>query len=82
MSDSFRPKGTVAQQAPPSMGFPMLERVLFTSPRDLPDAGMEGVSPALQEDSLLLSHQGRPSFLVYPPIPVLDTRPVRDVSGW
>ena len=36
---------------------------LLFSPRDLPDPGMESafpVSPALQVDSLLLSHQGSP----------------------
>ena len=30
------------------------------SPRDLPDPGIEPMSPALQADSLLLSHQGSP----------------------
>ena len=33
-------------------GFP------FPSPGDLPDPGIEPESPALQADSLLLSHQG------------------------
>ena len=33
--------------------------LLFPSSGDLPDPGMELVSPALQADSLLLSHQGR-----------------------
>ena len=32
----------------------------FPPPRDLPDLGMEPVSPALQADSLLLSHWGKP----------------------
>ena len=37
----------------------------FPSPGDLPLPGIEPVSPALQADSFLLSHQGRPPFL-YP----------------
>ena len=39
-----------ACQAPPSMGFPRLEYwsgLPFPSPRDLPDPGIEPVSPAL-----------------------------------
>ena len=32
----------------------------FPSPGDLPDPGIKSMSPALQEDSLLLSHQGAP----------------------
>jgi len=32
----------------------------FPSPGDLPDPGIETASPALQADSLLLSHQGIP----------------------
>ena len=32
----------------------------FPSPGDLPDPGIEPVSPALQADSLPLSHQGSP----------------------
>ena len=34
----------------------------FSSPGDLPDPGIELTSPTLQADSLLLSHQGNPSF--------------------
>ena len=33
-------------------------------PEDLPDPGMELVSPALQVDSLLVSHWGSPSLLI------------------
>ena len=33
-------------------------------PGDLPNPGIEPTPPALQADSLLLSHQGRPCFLV------------------
>ena len=32
----------------------------FPSPEDLPDPGIEPTSPALQADSLLLSHQEIP----------------------
>ena len=49
-----------AHHAPLSMGFHRQEywrRLLFPSPRDLPDLGIELMSPALQADSLLLSHQ-------------------------
>ena len=47
------------------MGFPRQEYwngLLFPPPGDLPDPGIEptsSVSPALQADSLPLSHQGR-----------------------
>ena len=55
---------TVAHQAPLSMGFSRQEYwsgLLFTPPGDLPDLGIElrsPVSPALQGDSLPLSHEG------------------------
>ena len=45
---------TVAYQAPPSMGFPRQEcwsGLPFPSPGDLPDPGIEPVSPALQADA-------------------------------
>jgi len=52
---------TVARQAPLSMGFPRQEywsRLPFPSPGDLPNAGIELGAPALQADSLPLSHLG------------------------
>ena len=55
---------TAAPQAPLSMGFPRQEYwsgLPFTPPGDLPDPGIKPtspVSPALQVDSLPLSHQG------------------------
>ena len=52
---------TVAHEAPLSMGFPRQEYwsgVPFPPPGDLPNPGMEPVSPALQADSLPLSRQG------------------------
>ena len=36
----------------------------FPSPGDLPDPGIEPASPALQVDSLLLSHQGSPYHML------------------
>ena len=55
---------TVARQAPLSLGFPRQEYwcgLPFPSLGDLPDPGIEAESPILQADSLLLSHQGRPT---------------------
>ena len=46
---------TTARQAPLSMGFSRQEYwggLLFPSPRDLPDPGIEPGSPTLQADSL------------------------------
>ena len=45
---------TLACQAPLSLGFPRQaywNRLLFTSPRDLPDPGIKPMSPALKVDS-------------------------------
>ena len=59
ISDSFViPPG---QQAPLSMKFSWQEHwrgLPFLSPGDLPDPGVEHASPALQADSLPLSHLG------------------------
>ena len=57
---------TVAHQAPVSMGFSRQEYqsgLPFPSPEDLPNPGIKPASleaPALQTDSLPLSHQGSP----------------------
>ena len=51
----FATPGTVAHLVPLSMGFSRQEYwsgLPFSSPGDLPDAGMEPGSPALQADSL------------------------------
>jgi len=37
----------------------------FPSPGDLPNSGIELWSPALQADSLSLSHQGSPNIYIY-----------------
>ena len=66
ISNSFATPWTVVHQVPLSMGFHRQEywsRLPFPSPGDLPNPGTEPtslVSPALQVDSLPLSHQGRP----------------------
>ena len=51
---------TIAHQAPLSMGFSRQEywSGLPSPPEDLPHPGIEPTSPALQADSLPLSHQG------------------------
>ena len=60
----FENPWTVAHQAPLYVGFPEQEYwsgLPFPSPGDLPDSGIEPtspVTPALQTDSLPLSHQG------------------------
>ena len=62
MSDSGTP-WTVAHQAPLSMGPSRQEywsRLPLPPPGDLPDPGIKPASPALQVDSLPLSHQENP----------------------
>ena len=47
---------TLALQVPPSMGFSRQEywtELPFPSPRDLPNPGIDFMSPAFQADSLL-----------------------------
>ena len=54
---------TGAWQVPLTMGFPRQEYwsgLPFPSPGDLPYPGIKPMSPALQADSLLLSHHGSP----------------------
>ena len=54
---------TVAYQVPPSMGFSRQEfwsGLPFSSPGDLPNPGIESMSPALQADSLLSEPPGKP----------------------
>ena len=53
---------TVAYQAAPSMGFSRQEYwsgLLFPSPGDLPDPGIEPGSPAFQEDTLTSKPPGK-----------------------
>ena len=62
----FETLWTSAHQAPLSMGFSRQEywrRLPCPPPEDLPDPGIQLGSPALQVDSLLLSHQGSPKYI-------------------
>ena len=57
----------IAHQTPLSMGFSRQEcwnGLPFSSPGDLPDAGIELRSPALQEILYLLSFEGSPCVCV------------------
>ena len=63
-SDSFVTPWTLAHQAPLSMGFPRQEcwcGVPFPSLEDLPDPGMEPVSPALAGGFFTTESSGKPS---------------------
>ena len=63
MFDSSATPLTVDHQSPLSTGFLRQEYwigLLFPSPGDLPNPGIKLISPALQADSLPLSHQGSP----------------------
>ena len=68
MSDSLPPRGPVAHQAPLSLEFSRQEygeAVPCPPPGGLSDPGMEPMSPAapaLQADSIPLSHWGSPSL--------------------
>ena len=56
---------TVTHQASLSMEFSSQEYrsgLPFSSPGDLPDPGIEPMSPALQADSLLSETTGKPKF--------------------
>ena len=60
VSDSFVTPWTIACQAPLSMEFPRQEywsALPFPSPGDLPNARIKPMSPALEVNSLPLSHQ-------------------------
>ena len=69
---------TVASQAPLSMGVFRQEHwsgVPFPSPGDLPHPGIEPGSPALQADSLSLSHQGEKLLFIIPKRFLMKRRP-------
>ena len=58
---------TIALQAPPSMGFSRQEYwsgLPLPSPRDLPNSGIEPMSPALQADSLTSEPPGKPNKML------------------
>ena len=59
----LQPQGPQPHQAPLTMVIPRQEYwsgLSFPSQEDLPDPGIECMSPALQVDSLQLSHLGSP----------------------
>ena len=59
----FATPWTVAYQAPLSMGFSRQgywSGLPFPSPEDLPDPGIEPMSPTLQADALLSEPPGKP----------------------
>ena len=63
ISDSSAAPWTVAHQAPLSVGFPRQEcwsRLPFPSPGDLPDPGIEPVSPALAGRFFTTEPPGKP----------------------
>ena len=65
MSDSLRPHGLKAHQAPLSMDFSRQEYwsgLPFTSPGNLPNPGIKPGSLALQADSLPSEPPGKPTF--------------------
>ena len=66
MSAFLQPHGTVACQTPLSMGFPRQEYrngLPFPSPGDLPDPGIEPVSPALAGGFFIAEIPGKPQIL-------------------
>jgi len=74
----FATPWTVAHQAPLSMRFSRQEYwsgLPFPPPENLPDPGIKPTSPAapaLQADSLPLSHQGSPLMWLHPGKPILS----------
>ena len=67
----FATPWTVAYQAPLSVGFSMQEYwsgLLFASPQDLPNPGIEPRSSALQADSVLPELPGKPNTHLHVPI--------------
>ena len=66
MSDSFATTWTVACQAPLSLGFPRQEYrsgLPFPLPGDLPNTGIEPVSPALGGGFFTTEPPGKPIFI-------------------
>ena len=61
---TFSTPGTVARQAPLSMGFPRQEywsEFPFPSPGELPDPGIEPPSPALAGGFFTIEPAGKPT---------------------
>ena len=69
VSNSFVTPRTVAHQASLSMGFPRQEywsELLFPSPADLPDPGIEPASPALAEGFFTTEQPRKPETILEP----------------
>ena len=67
ISDSFVTPGTVAHQAPLSMGFPRQEYwkgLPFPIPVDLPNPEIKPVSPALTDVLFITEPPGKPLLLL------------------
>ena len=67
MSDSFATSWTAASQAPLSMGFPRQEYwsgLPLPSPGDLPNPGIEPMSPALAGGFFTTEPPGKPFILI------------------
>ena len=67
----FATPWTVAYQAPPSMGSSRQEYwsgLLFPSPGDLPNPGIEPGSPTLEKDALTSELPGKPNIYLYKPL--------------
>ena len=65
----FKTPWTVAHQDPPSIGFSKQEYwsgLPFPSPGDLPNPGIEPVSPAFQADALISEPPGKLNFDLIP----------------
>ena len=69
VSNSFATPWAVACEAPLSMGFPRQEyggELLFPSPADLPDPGIELASPALAEGFFTTEQPREPRTILEP----------------
>ena len=79
----FATMWTVARQAPLSTGFSRQEYwsgLPCPPPGDFSNPGIEPVSPALQVDSLPLSHRGSPSVNITVIYFHANTKPVKQVT--
>ena len=78
MSYSFVTPWTIGCWAPLSMEFLRQDywsELPFASAGDLPDPGIDSVSPAWQADPLPLSHLGSPNTIVFIPKSTIQVLP-------
>ena len=79
MSDSVVTLWTVTRQALLSMGYPRQDYwsgLLFPSPGDLPDPGLQSASPALAGGFLTTEPPGKPKNMKY-----LGINPIKGVKN-